>query len=275
MDFFADMVDDIPQVTQAATVQTVTLFKENCKKCNGTGRWVGWSVSRTCFSCNGRGYHEFKTPAAQRAQNRERAAAKKEQASAEAIESFKAEYPAEYSWMITSAPRFDFAQSMIEAVRKYGSLTERQLAAVQKCVAKSAERAAERQQRVEHAPSVSVEAIETAFANAKNAGIQRPKLRLDTFVFSPAPSAGKNPNAIYVKENGEYLGKVSGGKFYAVRNCSGDVQGRVLAAASDPANAAVAYGKKFGSCAVCNRELSDPASIERGIGPICAERFGW
>jgi Family of unknown function (DUF6011) len=28
-------------------------------------------------------------------------------------------------------------------------------------------------------------------------------------------------------------------------------------------------------CAVCNRELSDPVSVEAGIGPICAERFGW
>jgi hypothetical protein len=37
----------------------------------------------------------------------------------------------------------------------------------------------------------------------------------------------------------------------------------------------VAYGKKFGRCAVCMRELSDPESIERGIGPVCAERMGW
>ena len=278
MDFFANMRDDIPQSGPALVSQAVTLFKEDCKKCSGTGRWVpsfGYGGVRRCFSCNGRGYHEFKTPAVQRALNRERAAAKKERVAAEAIDSFKADFPAEYEWMVASAARFDFAQSMLDAVRKYGSLTERQLAAVQKCVAKAAERVAERQQRADSAPSVSIEAIETAFSNAKGAGIQRPKLRLDTFVFSLAPDSGKNAGAIYVKEDGQYLGKVMGGKLFAVRDCSAEAQNRILAVASDPASAAVAYGKKFGSCAVCARTLSDPVSVERGIGPICAGRFGW
>lgn len=278
MDFFANMQNDIPEVGQSVVAQAIALFKEGCKKCNGSGQWIpsfGYGGARRCFSCNGRGYHEFKTPTAQRALNRERAAAKKERVATEALDSFKSEFPAEYEWMVASAARFDFAQSMLDAVRKYGSLTERQLEAVQKCLAKSAERAAERQQRAESAPTVSIEAIETAFNNAKSAGIQHPKLRLDTFVFSPAPKTGKNPDAIYVKEDGQYLGKVLNGKLFAVRECSEDAQKRILEVASDPASAAVAYGKKFGSCAVCARTLTDPESIERGIGPICAGRFGW
>lgn len=278
MDFFTNMRDDVPEVGQSVVAQAITLYKEDCKKCNGSGRWIpsfGYGGARRCFSCNGRGYHEFKTPAVQRAFNRDRAAAKKERTATQAIDSFKSEFSAEYDWMVASAPNFEFAQSMLEAVRKYGSLTERQLAAVQKCVAKVAERNAERQVRAASAPTVSIEAIETAFSNAKVAGIQRPKLRLDTFVFSPAPDAGKNAGAIYVKEEGQYLGKVMGGKLFAVRECSAEAQNRILAVASDPASAAVAYGKKFGSCAVCARTLSDPVSVERGIGPICADRFGW
>lgn len=43
----------------------------------------------------------------------------------------------------------------------------------------------------------------------------------------------------------------------------------------DYACGAIAYGKKFGRCAVCNRELTDEESIERGIGPVCADRMGW
>lgn len=33
------------------------------------------------------------------------------------------------------------------------------------------------------------------------------------------------------------------------------------------------FGKAFGCCMVCGRTLTNPDSIEAGIGPICAERF--
>jgi hypothetical protein len=44
---------------------------------------------------------------------------------------------------------------------------------------------------------------------------------------------------------------------------------------ADPEAAAVLHGKASGCCAVCNRDLTNPASIERGVGPICAGRAGW
>lgn len=36
---------------------------------------------------------------------------------------------------------------------------------------------------------------------------------------------------------------------------------------------ASAYGRKFGRCIVCQAELTDPKSVEAGIGPICAQKF--
>lgn len=36
---------------------------------------------------------------------------------------------------------------------------------------------------------------------------------------------------------------------------------------------ASAYGRRTGRCGICGRELTDPVSIERGIGPICADKF--
>ena len=42
---------------------------------------------------------------------------------------------------------------------------------------------------------------------------------------------------------------------------------------SDPLAAAQKYGKLSGRCCSCGRDLTDPESIERGIGPICAEKF--
>jgi len=42
---------------------------------------------------------------------------------------------------------------------------------------------------------------------------------------------------------------------------------------ADPLGAAVKYGKLSGTCCSCGRDLTDPASIEAGIGPICAQKF--
>lgn len=41
----------------------------------------------------------------------------------------------------------------------------------------------------------------------------------------------------------------------------------------DPKASAVEYAKQHGRCAVCNAHLSDPASIARSMGPVCAKRF--
>ena len=36
---------------------------------------------------------------------------------------------------------------------------------------------------------------------------------------------------------------------------------------------AIAYGKATGSCGICSKTLTDPKSIEAGIGPVCAKKF--
>jgi hypothetical protein len=36
---------------------------------------------------------------------------------------------------------------------------------------------------------------------------------------------------------------------------------------------AAEYGKLYGRCMICGRTLTDPESIERGIGPICAGKL--
>lgn len=42
-----------------------------------------------------------------------------------------------------------------------------------------------------------------------------------------------------------------------------------------PREAAIRYGKELGKCAICNRTLTNNESIERGIGPVCADARGW
>jgi len=43
---------------------------------------------------------------------------------------------------------------------------------------------------------------------------------------------------------------------------------------ANPLATAQKYGKESGRCCSCGRDLTDPVSIENGIGPICATKFG-
>lgn len=125
------------------------------------------------------------------------------------------------------------------------------------------------------AGKVSVEAISKAFAAARANDILRPKLRLDTFIFSRAPDSGSWGGSIYVKEEGTYLGRVTGGEFFPTRGCDDETAARIIEVASDPHNAAKAYGMRFGICSCCGRTLTNGISVDLGIGPICREKFGW
>jgi hypothetical protein len=279
MNISDDIITATVKQTKAST--GVTLFKENCKKCSGTGKWTSYSgyTQRTCYACKGVGFHEFKTDSVTRAKARERSVVVKATKEADRLAGFAEQYESEYSWMVESAPTFSFAQNMLDALKKYGSLTERQLASVQKCVISSADRAIaraqEQAQRVETAPEVNLGALAEAFANAKKKGGKYPRLRLDSFVFAPASDTSKNAGAIYIEEHGQYLGKVVGNKFIKVRECSDAQEQRIIEASIDPKESAIKYGRMMGACSVCNRTLVDPESIEMGIGPICAGKMGW
>jgi hypothetical protein len=206
------------------------------------------------------------------------------------------EHQAEFDWMNEAARRnqtrgggFDFPQAMINALTKYGSLTDNQLAAVRKLMVRDASRdeARARAAAVEAAtvkPVVDVTKLEAAFQKARDSanrdreGLKFLHLRLDTFVFTPAGARSRNPGALYVKENLDtsvYLGKIQGGRFSRSGDCTDDQERRIVIAASDPAGAAKAYGLRTGSCSICGRELTNRESIDRGIGPICADRWGF
>lgn len=183
-----------------------------------------------------------------------------------------AAHPSEWEWLVNSAPTFSFAASLLASLQKWGGLTPNQLMAVQTCIAKAKIRA----DKAANPTIVTATAIEAAFTKAQAAGIQRPKLRLGDFKFSPAPATGKNPGAIYIKaQDNTYLGKVAGGKLFTVAIVGADVERDIANVINDPAAAAVAYGKRWGKCSVCNRDLTDPESVSKGIGPVCAERFGF
>lgn len=124
------------------------------------------------------------------------------------------------------------------------------------------------------------EALFNAFEAAKSKGAKRLTLRFEGINIKP----NRDFSALWVTSQSEtemgdyglkpkYLGKVT------PQGCDSrlgdDVKAIIMGAAQDPLTAAIRYGKVSGECSCCGRELTDPRSIERGIGPICATKFGW
>ena len=257
-------------------------YSEKCPKCSGTGRFVSYSgrVLGDCFACKGKGERQFKTNAADRAANRAKVADRKAGKAEQALIDFAAQHPAEAAWVEASRATFAFAQSMHDAVQKFGSLTANQLAACTRAVEKVAVRQVERAAAVDAAPVVDMTKIEAAFAAARSNGLKSLKLRIADLVISPAKATSANAGALYVKSKGSfddstYFGKIIGGKFVKSRECDASTEAQIIATATDPLAAAIAYGRATGSCSCCGRELTNKVSIDLGIGPICRDKWGF
>lgn len=117
--------------------------------------------------------------------------------------------------------------------------------------------------------------IAAAFQHARARGIKRPKMTIDAFRFALAPNTGKNPGAIYVQASGTYIGKIDASQFHPTRSCHAETTAQLVTVAADPGAAAKAYGLRTGQCSCCGRALTNGVSIDLGIGPICAEKYGF
>ena len=266
-------------------VQPYKMHEEKCKACRGTGTFFSYSgrAVGTCFKCQGKGVLFFR----QSLEKREQQATKRAENKADAAQKVLVDRDnwitanrEDYVWM-TSQRTFEFAIAIVEALNKFGNLTEKQHATVTRLrIANDARNALLNEQtaaREVNAPVVSVEQIEVAFANARQNGIKRPKMKLAGYKFTEAPATGRNVGALYVirVQDDQYLGKIANGKFIRVRDCSEGEAGEIVAIASNPHESAIAYGQRTGNCAICSRELTNHASIDLGIGPICASKYGW
>jgi hypothetical protein len=278
LDKLAERLGVPTDITQVKALPAVHPYIEKCPKCMGTGRYRGYSIhGSTCFKCGGTGKLEFATSPEQRAKSRaasRKAKERKQNAVAEKFAAFCAAHPDIVRWWTGS--NFDFAISLRETAEKFGELTERQLAAAKSCVAKLAAAKAEREAK---APAVAVSNIKESLIRATEKGIRTPKILLagehHAFVFSLAKAQSVNAGAVYVKHKatGDYLGKIVNGRFLGTRDCTAEQTAEIVAVTADPAQSAIAYGKRFGVCSCCGRELTNGESIDRGIGPICFEKY--
>lgn len=78
------------------------------------------------------------------------------------------------------------------------------------------------------------------------------------------PKSGKWQGWTFLKQHaGENRTNVRGEKFHQVMR---HIQ-------AEPLKCSQNYGKQTGECGKCHRELTDPKSIEKGIGPVCEKMY--
>lgn len=292
-------------------------FKERCDRCRGSGKFIGRNgrVLGECFACKdpatgvGRGYKVFKTSGADRAKARLQASTRKENTK-QAWADANAAVVAWVQRRATGDRPFEFAVSLAESLAKFGTLTDGQVAAVQKLMAQDAVRQAARiaeANRVKAAaPTVSVEPVIAAFASRKEAaeraakdklggdseraafkailrlGVagpdpENPKEGAHLFNVSTAKPNSRNPGALYVKRasDGEYLGKLHEGTFQKVFVCTPAEQEAIVQACAEPSKSAIAFGRLTSRCSICGKGLDNYESVQRGIGPKCASKWGF
>lgn len=238
-----------------------------CAQCAGTGIYQGARVhqeKRHCFACRGKGW--FKTDPRKLKQQREARAKKKEAAHAEA-RAFN-ESISLFSQIESIASWHSFAKSLMDQHHTGRMWSERQVAAAADALDRIETKRKEREQS---ALQINLQPILDLFASATASGYRRPIYRAEGIVLSLAPDSGVNAGAIYVKsEDQTYLGKVVAGRYLGKDEAREPLQ-RI---AESPRDAAIRYGQRTGSCACCGRALTNAASINLGIGPICAEKWG-
>lgn len=252
-----------------------------CPKCRGTGIYTGYGFrGNRCFPCNGTGNGLSIEPKAVRA--RERAAereASKAQALANAVAAFRDANPDIVAWW-NANPNFEFATSTHSALVKFGSLTENQASAIRRCIAKQAERdaqrAAERAARAVDMGGEGFVKVVEHFAKAQASGLRNPTLLFDGVCFKLAK---KYPGSLYITGGkayeSDFYGRVdASGKFDPTRAVTPEKLAAIKAIGTDPIGAAKAYGQRTGTCPCCGAPLTNAISIEYGIGPVCRERWG-
>lgn len=272
MSFFDDM-DDLPSkeevVNNAAEIRKNAHVANggeatfSCPACAGSGMWRGRG---RCFKCNGSGKVSKGVVAAAKAKvTRANNFAKWCEENRELLEGLN-----RHSWN-------NFLSGMLAQVNgEQRALSERQVEvckdAIARYDAKNKEREeARKAEREANAKEIGIDAINKLFDTALGNGLKKPMFRTERLTVKVAKL---HADTLYVTDKGEYVGKIVEGKFFGSREAAADVPELLAEIAKDPLAAAVAYGRSTGNCCLCGRGLTNAASIEAGIGPICAGGWG-
>lgn len=260
------------------TPPVVKPYRESCRKCGGRGRFVSYSGRDCgpCYSCQGKGYREFATSTA----SRTAAKARREEAKVGRWDTWKAANPAAAAWIEKTSVGEGSFNAMIAdfqaKIERHGDLTDGQWSVVRKGLERDAQWAAERTRKAQEQASqtivIDTTKIVEAFQVARNSGLRKAVLHF------PGLALVDGKKGIYVKAAADYeatyYGKITD-RFLPSRECSPEIVARLQVIAADPLAAARTTGIETGVCVCCGAELTNPESVQLGIGPICRGRWGF
>lgn len=285
-DDFVDEIIDADDISTAAVKKSNTQ-KYPCPSCAGTGRYQGRRTQQQkshCFSCRGLGY--FKTDPKKLAAKRDAARTAKAVKKQEALDEFRAQEPemfAELREAYAVGHQNEFIQSLATQLFGRGWLSENQILAWKRGKAKLAQIQEKRAEESRNAAKIDLTPIRKMFDAARANGYKKPTYRAEGLVINAAPAHGRNPGALYVKnEDKVYGGKLLDITFTPSRDGEatdftphGPARAALMVIAEDPLGAAIKYGQQTGTCACCGRKLTNKESIDLGIGPICRDKWGF
>jgi hypothetical protein len=252
-----------------------------CAECAGTGQYRGVRVHQPkahCFACGGKGH--FLTSYADRV----KAQAQREASKGKAVQRVQAAVEQTagglVEWMRANSDWCNLAASCLEQMAKGKDLSPRQIEVLNGIRAKQAQRREEKAaaRTTDLGGGAGLDVLRSLIAGAKERGKTHPTYRALGLTISEAPASGRNVGALYVKstDGGVYLGKIVDGRFVANRDGEQAGAGVLLRQiAADPKGEAIRYGTKIGKCFCCGAKLTAKVSLDRGIGPVCWEKWGF
>lgn len=292
------------------TTATVT-----CERCNGTGQYHGTrrdgsSYIGRCFACQGyqrTGHRSCRTGTV--------AAPAVPVTITPRMAAFQAQYPAEFAWLqANSAAGVGFASSLLAGMARYGGLTPRQLAAVQRNLGQ-VEQPVAAEPALVHRPTeaeiqilaggapvlqeqreavaaahpdlaarvlpvtIDMTQIFAAFDAAAASGLRKVRLTLGDIELRRTGERFRHGSGnVMIYLSGQYRGYVSRDNVFHLgvgRVLTPTEADHVRTAVANPRAAAATHGHDTGYCSCCRRLLTDPPSVMAGIGPVCIRRFGW
>ena len=166
-----------------------------------------------------------------------------------------------------------FVTKMAFVYGKKGSLTDPQINVLKKILRESIAN----QARSKNQDPISVDKIRELFKTPLENGLKYPKFTVSDITLSlpTENSASHNKDAIYVRHEDVYVGKILNGKFMPTNRCDASVHEKLIAIAKDPMSEAIGHGHLHGNCSMCRKKLSDPRSMKVGYGAICADKWGF
>jgi hypothetical protein len=183
----------------------------------------------------------------------------------------------------------DFCRDVYRMEGPRGPLSPRQHAALERMWRKDTAAAPKIEVPVNAAQNAALEGfegIEAILARTAAAGKKWPALRFITDggrkVTLSLMTQGKNTGKTKVEIDDIWAGYISGGRWTPTNNTRSllpevkrDIWALMKTIKADAEAAAVAYGRATASCSCCGRTLTDPKSVDLGIGPVCRSRaFG-